>query len=101
MHSSNYGCTSEISRWEDPALVGFQRSWWLRAFIHYFGDMHQPLHAATGCSAAHPEGDFGGNAEQFSTLAFLPLFEGQKVIFFPLSSGKNINEIRLSRELGK
>jgi len=39
--------------------------------------------------------------EQFSTLAFLPLFEGQKVTFVPLSSGKNINESRLSRELGK
>ena len=39
--------------------------------------------------------------EQFSTLAFLLLFEGQKVMFFPVSSGKNINEIRLSRELGK
>ncbi len=39
--------------------------------------------------------------EQFSTLAFLLLFEGQKVTFFPLSRGKNINEIRLSRELGK
>ena len=31
-------------------------------------------------------------AEQFSTLAFLQLlFEAQKVTFFPLSSGKNIN----------
>ena len=40
-------------------------------------------------------------SEQFSTLAFLLLFEDQKVTFFPLSSGKNINEIRLSRELGK
>ena len=27
---------------------------------------------------------FGAVAEQFSTLAFLPFFEAQKVIFFPL-----------------
>ena len=39
-----------------------------------------------------------GIPEQFSTLAFLLLFEDQKVTFFPLSSGKNINEIHLSRE---
>ena len=37
--------------------------------------------------------------EQFSTLAFLLLFEGQKVTFFPLSSGKNIKETRISRKL--
>ena len=43
----------------------------------------------------------GSMAKQFSTLAFLLLCEGQKVTFFPLSSGKNINDLRFSRELGK
>ena len=33
---------------------------------------------------------FAASPEHFSILAFLPLFEGQKVTFFPLSSGKNI-----------
>ena len=40
-------------------------------------------------------------AEQFSTLAFLPFFEAQKVIFVPLYSGKNIKETPISRELEK
>ena len=29
-------------------------------------------------------------AEQFSTLAFLPLFEGQKVMFFPALVSSNL-----------
>lgn len=30
--------------------------------IHFVGDVHQPLHAATRYSEAHPHGDRGGNA---------------------------------------
>jgi len=33
----------------------------LRFIIHFVGDIHQPLHAATRVDAAHPEGDRGGN----------------------------------------
>jgi S1/P1 Nuclease len=33
----------------------------LRFIIHFVGDIHQPLHCATGVDSAHPEGDRGGN----------------------------------------
>jgi S1/P1 Nuclease len=33
--------------------------------LHVVGDVHQPLHCATRVSAAHPEGDAGGNDEIF------------------------------------
>jgi hypothetical protein len=33
----------------------------LRILMHVVGDLHQPLHAATRMSRAHPEGDAGGN----------------------------------------
>jgi S1/P1 Nuclease len=33
----------------------------LRFIIHFVGDIHQPLHAATRVSSAEPEGDHGGN----------------------------------------
>lgn len=62
-----YGITAEWSPWADPALHGFQRAYWIRSFVHFVGDVHQPLHSATGCSAAHPKGDFGGNAFKIKT----------------------------------
>jgi hypothetical protein len=33
----------------------------LRFLIHYYGDIHQPLHCVTRCTNDHPEGDRGGN----------------------------------------
>ena len=33
----------------------------LRLLIHYFGDVHEPLHCATNVDAANPKGDYGGN----------------------------------------
>jgi len=33
----------------------------LRFLIHFFGDVHQPLHCATRVSNANPQGDRGGN----------------------------------------
>lgn len=33
----------------------------LRLIIHFVGDIHQPLHAATRVDSDHPEGDRGGN----------------------------------------
>eukprot|EP00494_Astrolonche_serrata_P031297 UN31566 len=34
----------------------------LRLLIHYIGDLHQPLHAATRVDDAYPSGDRGGNS---------------------------------------
>jgi hypothetical protein len=34
---------------------------YLRYLEHFVGDIHQPLHASTAVSAAHPSGDAGGN----------------------------------------
>ena len=34
----------------------------MRLFIHYVGDVHQPLHASTRLDKEYPEGDKGGNA---------------------------------------
>lgn len=33
----------------------------LRFLVHFVGDLHQPLHAATMYSAEFPDGDLGGN----------------------------------------
>jgi len=33
----------------------------LRLFIHYVGDIHQPLHATSRFTTNHPDGDTGGN----------------------------------------
>ena len=37
----------------------------LRLFIHIFGDLHQPLHAANARSEEFPDGDEGGNSWEF------------------------------------
>jgi len=34
----------------------------LRLFIHYVGDIHQPLHATSRFTSKYPEGDRGGNS---------------------------------------
>lgn len=62
-----YGIIGEWSPWADPALHGFQKAYWIRSFVHFVGDVHQPLHSATGCSAKHPAGDFGGNTFKIQT----------------------------------
>lgn len=38
-----------------------QRSLFLRFYIHFVGDLHQPLHTIQHYSAQYPEGDRGGN----------------------------------------
>ena len=45
----------------DKKLPDDQRARALRYLIHFVGDIHQPLHCATRCTAARPEGDRGGN----------------------------------------
>ncbi|CDW80239.1 single strand-specific [Stylonychia lemnae] len=37
------------------------RSFGLRLLIHYFGDIHQPLHCSSRYDKTHPNGDRGGN----------------------------------------
>jgi hypothetical protein len=37
------------------------KSFALRLLIHYIGDIHQPLHAATRLDNNYPKGDAGGN----------------------------------------
>ncbi|MBA3536487.1 MAG: S1/P1 nuclease [Tatlockia sp.] len=39
----------------------FHKGFSLRILIHVVADLHQPLHAASQYSVAHPEGDKGGN----------------------------------------
>jgi hypothetical protein len=41
-----------------------QLSFALRLVIHYFGDIHQPLHAAAEVNSTYTSGDQGGNAEK-------------------------------------
>ncbi|OHD59795.1 MAG: hypothetical protein A2096_11470 [Spirochaetes bacterium GWF1_41_5] len=38
----------------------FLTSWALKGFIHFVGDMHQPLHAATRATPSLKSGDRGG-----------------------------------------
>lgn len=42
----------------DPML---SRSFNMRLLIHYFGDIHQPLHSVSRFTANYPDGDAGGN----------------------------------------
>lgn len=44
----------------------------LRRLIHWVGDSHQPMHATTRISAAHPRGDRGGNDFILSRKASAP-----------------------------
>lgn len=41
--------------------TAWARSLFLRLLIHFVGDVHQPLHAASYYSAGCPRGDYGGN----------------------------------------
>lgn len=72
-----FGVTDNVSKWGDPALHQFQRAFWLRSLIHFVGDIHQPLHASTGCDARHPHGDRGGNAFKIQT-DIVNVFENRK-----------------------
>ena len=38
------------------------KSWAMRLLIHYFGDIHQPLHCLSRVDSKYPSGDAGGNA---------------------------------------
>lgn len=45
----------------DTSVDDTQRAVALRILLHVVGDIHQPLHAITRVSHAHPRGDRGGN----------------------------------------
>jgi len=51
-------CIAQLQRKTLPPAA---RAEALRAVIHLVGDVHQPLHCATRYTAAHPQGDRGGN----------------------------------------
>lgn len=44
----------------------FDKGFSLRILLHVVGDIHQPLHAASQFSRAHPNGDKGGNLVHLS-----------------------------------
>ena len=45
----------------NPKANPHERARSLAFLVHIVGDLHQPLHAITRISAAHPDGDHGGN----------------------------------------
>jgi len=47
---------------KDPAAADDLKSYDLLWIEHIVGDLHQPLHTVSRFSAAHPDGDDGGNA---------------------------------------
>lgn len=44
-----------------PVDLSFGRSFNMRLLIHYFGDIHQPLHSVSRYTENYPNGDAGGN----------------------------------------
>ena len=50
-----------IATLQDPTQSLVNQAMSLRYLIHFVGDIEQPLHCSTGVSAAHPNGDAGGN----------------------------------------
>jgi hypothetical protein len=52
----------------NPAAAQSNRAVYLRYLLHFAGDIHQPLHAATAISANYPNGDSGGNGFNLTGL---------------------------------
>ncbi|KTD08165.1 S1/P1 nuclease [Legionella jamestowniensis] len=46
---------------QDSSVTVFEKGFSLRILLHIIGDIHQPLHAVSQFSIAHPKGDKGGN----------------------------------------
>ena len=55
------------SRMGNMALPAPHRAYYLAWTAHLIGDIHQPLHATSRFSSAHPQGDAGGNAVKFKS----------------------------------
>jgi len=56
----------------------YMKSFDLRNLIHFVGDIHQPLHATTAVTKAHPHGDEGGN----SVKLYMKGFDGDNLHFY-------------------
>ena len=50
-----------IDKKEPQVTWDLSDSYHLRLLIHYIGDIHQPLHAASRYTTVYPKGDEGGN----------------------------------------
>ena len=50
---------SQILNHTDNQVEGYSMG--LRLFIHFMGDIHQPLHCTSNYTKDHPKGDMGGN----------------------------------------
>lgn len=48
----------------------YERARFLAFLVHFVGDIHQPLHTVSRISAAHPNGDQGGNLYRIVTTQF-------------------------------
>jgi hypothetical protein len=52
----------EITVLQDEKSTNVEKQESLKRLIHWVGDIHQPLHAASHVAAKYPQGDRGGNA---------------------------------------
>lgn len=68
----------------------------LRFIVHFLGDVHQPLHAASYFSEQFPEGDAGGNAWPI-TLPEAPFYTNELHAVWDSGNGLWVND--LSRPL--
>lgn len=71
MYNSFSTLSSNPSEKQGRGKAIFGKSTMLRFAIHFFGDIHQPLHCSNRYSPAHPNGDLGGNL-------FNVIFKGRK-----------------------
>jgi hypothetical protein len=52
---------AQTKAFTEPATQLWNKAFAIRFVIHIVGDLHQPLHAVSRCSASLPTGDAGGN----------------------------------------
>ncbi len=57
----SWAIDNEMAILKDPTKTEADKGLALRRLIHWAGDIHQPLHAATHVSPYYPKGDSGGN----------------------------------------
>lgn len=58
-YQNNFVYTTMMPKMKDDEKYG--QSYALRLLIHYFGDVHQPLHCLSRVDGTYPAGDRGGN----------------------------------------
>jgi hypothetical protein len=52
-----------------PGLSAWSRSFFVRGFSHFVGDLHCPVHATERFTAADPDGDLGANTVEVTSAA--------------------------------